>query len=63
MIADFLSRVVLGFTRYLIERDWMRKVAIRGVEQNPRYWGSVNRELDAALGRVSDDAVRLDPNR
>ena len=63
MIADFLSRVVLGFSRFLIERDWMRKVAVHGVEKNPKYWGSVSRDLDAALGRVSDDTVRLDPNR
>lgn len=63
MIADFLSRVVLGFTRFLIERDWTRKVAIHGVKENPKYWGNVARDLDAALGGLHDDAVRLDPNR
>lgn len=63
MIADFLSRWAFKLTRYLIERDWTRRVAIHGVKENPKYWGSVSRDLDAALGRVHDDTVRVDPNR
>lgn len=57
MIPDFLSRVVLGITRYLIERDWLKKVAIDGVEKNPRYWRRVSDVLDDSLGRVSDNPI------